>query len=198
MRVQPAVDESGAPLLLVGGAARVVPTRSGNPSHQVDSGQFGAGGKKNDQKPQPQADPSAGSEQRRRDAVTDAARTIEDLSPAGVEKFVRGRWSGRRAITQADIDAFSADARAQRLHDVVDALDYRIRKAISGRAGSRQPHVVIPRGLQRKSLSGLEREDVIKVFIRLRERGWSDQQIKRHGIRRLDSGDRRLQGLLQG
>jgi hypothetical protein len=130
--------------------------------------------------------------------VVDAARTLEDLSPAGVEQFVRRRWAGRRALTQEDIDAFAADAKVQRIHDVVDALDHRIRKAMSGRAGSRQPHVVIPRGLQRKSLAGLEREDLIKIFTRLRERGWSDQQIKRHGVRRLDTSDRRLQGLLKG
>jgi hypothetical protein len=199
VKVEPAIDENGAPMLLVAGAAREVPTRSGNPAHQIASGQFGGRrGKKDDKQPQsqPQPDPGQGSDQRRRDAVVDAARTLEDLSPAGVERFVRGKWAGRRAITQADIDAFAADARTQRVHDVVDALDYRIRKAMTGRAGSRQPHVVIPRGLQRKSLAGLEREDLIKIFTRLRDRGWSDQQIKRHGVRRLDTGDKRLQGLL--
>jgi hypothetical protein len=46
VKVEPAVDENGAPLLLVAGAAREVPTRSGNPAHQVDTGQFGAHGKK--------------------------------------------------------------------------------------------------------------------------------------------------------
>jgi hypothetical protein len=201
VKVEIAVDENGAPLLLVA-AAREVPTRSGNPAHRVDSGQFGAHGKKKDSKedPQPQAqpDPAQGSDQRRRDAVVDAARTLEDLSPAGVERFVREKWAGRRAITQEDIDAFAADAKVQKIHDVVDALDHRIRKAMSGRAGSRQPHIVIPRGLQRKSLAGLEREDLIKIFTRLRERGWSDQQIKRHGVRRIDTSDRRLQGLLKG
>jgi hypothetical protein len=48
------------------------------------------------------------------------------------------------------------------------------------------PHVVIPRGLQRKSLAGLERDELLKIFTRLRERGWNNQQIKRHGVRRLD------------
>jgi hypothetical protein len=197
MRVEPAVDEHGAPLLLVSGAVVSVPTRSGNDAHDPASGQFGNKGKKDDES-KAQPDPSQGSDQRRRDAVVDAARTLSDLSPAGVEQFVRRRWSGRRALTQADIDAFAADARIQRVHDVVDALDYRIRKAVSGRSGSRQPHVVIPRGLQRQSLAGLERDDLVKIFARLRDRGWNDQQIKRHGVRRLDTGDRRLQGLLQG
>jgi hypothetical protein len=60
VKVEPAIDENGAPLLLVAGAAREVPTRSGNPAHQVASGQFGAHGKKKDGKePQSAASSSA-------------------------------------------------------------------------------------------------------------------------------------------
>jgi hypothetical protein len=195
VRIEAGIDEHGAPMLLA--AAVPVPTRSGNPAHDVASGEFGSTGrKKKAGQPQAQPDASDGSEQRRRDAVVDAARTLEDLTPSGVEQFVRRRWSGRRALTQEDIDAFAADARTQRVHDVVDALDYRIRKATFGRAGSKQPHVEIPRGLQRKSLAGLEPAELTIIFTRLRERGWSNQQIKRHGVRRLDTGDRRLQGLV--
>jgi hypothetical protein len=198
VKLESAIDENGAPLLLVAGASTVFPTKSGNPAHQIGSGRFGSVGRKSDKKKGQALAPNAadGSEQRRRDAVVDAARTIEDLSPAGVEQFVRQRWRGDRAITQADIDAFAADARRQRIHDLVDALDYRIRKAVRGRAGSRHLHIDIPRGLARKSLAGLERDDLLTIFARLRDRGWSDQQIKRHGVRRLDTGDKRLQGLL--
>jgi hypothetical protein len=198
VKLESAIDENGAPLLLVAGASTVFPTKSGNPAHQIGSGRFGSVGRKSDKKKDqaPAPDAAAGSEQRRRDAVVDAARTIEDLSPTGVEQFVRQRWRGDRAITQADIDAFAADARRQRIHDIVDALDYRIRKAVRGRAGSRYMHVDIPRGLARKSLAGLERDDLVTIFARLRDRGWNDQEIKRHGVRRLDTGDKRLQGLL--
>lgn len=196
MRVEAAIDDNGAPVLLA--AAVVVPTRSGNPAHDVGSGRFGSTGR-NKKKDKPEGQPGSaaeGSDQRRRDAVVDAARTLGDLTPAGVEQFVRRRWAGRRALTQEDIDAFAADARRQRVHDVVDALDYRIRRALHGRAGSKLPHVEIPRGLQSKSLQGLDRDELLTIFTRLRERGWSNQQIKRHGVRRLDSSDKRLQGLL--
>lgn len=196
MRVEAAIDDNGAPVLLA--AATVVPTRSGNPAHDVASGRFGSTGRSKD-KPKTQGGPdqaAAGSEQRRRDAVVDAARTLENLTSTGVEAFVRRRWAGRRALSQEDIDAFAADARRQRVHDVVDALDYRIRRALYGRAGSKLPHVEIPRGLQRKSLQSLDRDELLIVFSRLRERGWSNQQIKRHGVRRLDTSDKRLQGLL--
>jgi hypothetical protein len=196
VRTEQAIEVNGAPALLLA-AAIAVPTRSGNSAHDVKSGEFGSLGRKKKDEKQPPArpDPGEGSDQRRRDAVVEAARTLPDLSPAGVERFVRQRWAGRRALTQEDVDAFAADARRQRVHDVLDALDYRIRKAVYGRAGSRQPHVQIPRGLQRKSLAGLERDDLLQIFSRLREKGWSNQQIKRHGVRRLDT-DGTLKSLL--
>lgn len=197
-----AFDDSGAPILLVAGASVVVPTRSGNPAHEVGSGRFGRFGSKDEKEEQapskPQPDPAEGSQERRRDAVVDAARSLASLEPSEIEKFMRSRWRGDRAITAADIASFAADVRTQRIHDVVDALDFRIRRAVNGRAGSKQTHVSIPRGLATKSLAGLEREDLLRVFQRLRDRGWNDRQIKRFGVRRIDSSDKRLQSLLSG
>jgi hypothetical protein len=127
-----------------------------------------------------------GSAARRRDAIVDAARPLEDLTPAGVEQLVRRRWRGDRSITPEDIQSFSADARAQRVHDVADALDFLIRRSVYGRSGSKQPHVQIPRGIVGKSLAALDPEEKAAVVARLRDRGWSDNQIKRFGIRRVD------------
>jgi uncharacterized protein (DUF1810 family) len=109
---------------------------------------------------------------------------------------VRQRWRGDRAIAPDDVESFSKDARAQRVHDVVDALDHRIRRAVHGRAGAKQMHVSIPRGIARKSLAELDGEEMKVVFARLRDRGWTDQQIRRYGIRRVDSEDGRLRGIL--
>jgi hypothetical protein len=151
--------------------------------------------------PDPAAEAAAkvarGSDARRRDAVVDAARTLEDLSPDGVEQLVRRRWRGDRSVTPQDIQSFSADARVQRAHDVADALDFRIRRAVYGRSGTQQPHVQIPRGIVRKSLAALDPEELGQVFARLRDRGWSDQQIRRHGIRRFDK-DGAMRGVLEG
>ena len=145
--------------------------------------------------PDPEADKRArGSDSRRRDAVVDAARTLEDLSPAGVEKFARQRWRGDRPITQEDFESFSSDARAQRVHDVVDALDQRIRTAVNGR--SKITHVSIPRGIVGKSLASLDPEEKAQVVERLKEKGWKPQQIFRHGVRKFDK-DGSLGKLLQ-
>jgi len=146
----------------------------------------------------PAPDRAKGSDHRRRDAVVDAARTLEDLSPAGVEQHVRRRWRGDRAITPEDISSFSSDARAQRMHDVVDALDHRIHQAVHGRLNSKRTHVSIPRGVVKKSLSQLDGEEVATVVARLRDRGWSDQQIKRHGVRRFDADGRAIKALSKG
>jgi hypothetical protein len=123
---------------------------------------------------------------RRRDAVADAARTLDDLSPAGVEQLARQRWRGDRQITPEDFQSFSADARAQRIHDVVDALDFRVRRSVYGRSSGRQIHVALPKGIIGRSLASLEREDLIQVFTRLRDRGHSADSIYRHGVRRFD------------
>jgi hypothetical protein len=143
-----------------------------------------------DPQPEPEAPKpdvtSQGSTARRRDAVIEAARTLEDLTPAGVEKLVRRRWRGDRAVTPQDVQSFATDARAQRVHDVVDALDFRIRRQVYGRAGSKQMHVSIPRGIISKSLASLDPKEVVDVVTRLRENGWTAQQIKRYGVRRVD------------
>jgi hypothetical protein len=148
--------------------------------------------------PEPEVKPDRadGSVARRRDAVVDAARTMDDLSPKAVEAFARKRWRGDRPITEEDISSFAADARAHRADDVVDALDFRIRRAIYGRVGTKQMHVSIPRGITRKSLASLDGEEMGRVFQRLRDRGWSNAQIARHGVRRFDK-DGSLRGLLK-
>lgn len=164
-----AFDEAGAPLLL--GAPAEAP-------------------------PEPKPDPGQGSEQRRRDAVVDAARTIDDLSPAGVEQFARRRWRGDRSITPEDVSSFASSAKQQRVHDVVDALDFRIRRDVLGRSGTKQMHVSIPRGIVGKSLSSLDGEELAAVFSRLRNRGWSEQQMLR-AVRRFDTKDKAMRNLIQ-
>jgi hypothetical protein len=148
-------------------------------------------------KPEAEPERDVKSSARRRDAVVEAARTLDDLSPTGVERLARLRWRGERPITAEDFAAFSADARAQRLHDVVDALDHRVRRGAHGRANARQVHVSLPRGVAAKALASLEPEELSSAFERLREKGWSDQQIYRHGVRRLD-GAGKMREMLVG
>jgi hypothetical protein len=168
-----AFDDAGAPLLLVAAPAEAPPEQQTEPGREH------------------------GSVARRRDAIVDAARTLEDLSPAGVERFVRQRWRGDRPITSQDISSFASEARSQRAHDVADALHHRIHRSVHGIAKSKQPHVSIPRGIIRKSLASLDGEQLSEVFARLQDRGWSRQQILRYGVRRFDSPERSMKSLLE-
>lgn len=172
------VEDDGAPALVLAGATIVDSnTRSGNPSHEISTGRFGVGGRK--KKPVQPTGPSP-SEIRRQDAIKDAARTLSDLSPDGVAEFVRKRWLGTKILTQADIDLFASEARRQRIEDITDALDHRIRKGVLGRNGSKVVKVDFPRGQIRGSLRGMTDNEVNSVLTRLRARGWTVADIKKH------------------
>lgn len=113
---------------------------------------------------------------RRRDAVVDAARTLEDLSPDGVRDHVTRRWRGTKVLEESDIESFSVDAIKQREMDVADALDAKVRRGVYGR-GDKHVAVEWPRGWLRRTLRAMPNEEVAAVLGRLRDRGWSQQQI---------------------
>src|SRR4051812_45444843 len=94
------LDSSGAPALKSPPGKAGSTTGGGAP-------ESGGGGPEKTAGP-PSA--AAGSNQRRRDAVADAARTLSDLSAEGVREFVVRRWRGSRALTDADVEQFSKDA----------------------------------------------------------------------------------------
>lgn len=133
--------------------------------------------------------------QRRRDAVVDAARSLDDLSPDGVRELLTRRWQGRRALEESDVEAFSRDARARRIDDLSDALDHRIRGSTMGR--TREAHVSLPRGFARRALKALDDSEVKQIADRLRGRGWTIEQIKRH-VRSIDRGQRIASALQAG
>lgn len=119
---------------------------------------------------------------RRRDAVVDAARTMDDLSPDGVREFVSRRARGTKVMTDADVSSFSVDAIKHRELDVADALDGRARRGVYGR---QDKHVAVsfPRGWLRQSLRAMSDDEVAGVLGRLRDRGWSQAQVDKYVIK---------------
>jgi hypothetical protein len=179
-----AIDEQGAPVLRLAGAVRVITPESGNPNREIGSGRFGRGRRQAQAKRRQVDQQSRGSQERRRDAVVDAARTIEDLSAKGVEAFVRRRWRGDMPLTREIIEQFAADARRQRFEDVLDALDARLRKGTEGPLSrGKSARVSFPRGWLRRSLRGMEDSEVQALMVRLRGRGWSEESLNRYVIR---------------
>lgn len=178
-----AIDSDGYPILLESGPGVDVQSRSGNPSHvpagQPGGGRFGTRGK-NGKKPnvadvvsqRGTAGVTAEELARRTDAVREAAREFESFGTQDISDWLRGKVN--RPFTQADVDAFLADVRAQQLSDLVDALDDAQRG--SGRK-RRRVRVVMPKGYRRLTLNRLEDSELKMVATRLRARGWSDAQV---------------------
>lgn len=186
---------NGPPALRLVGPSTVDPdTRSGNPHHEVATGRFGSGGRKPGKVPTrgraPVEVPAPGSVERRRDAIVDAARSLPDLSPDGVREFVQRRWKGTRVLTEADVELFAADALRQRIEDAVDALDLRLRKAVYSRGGAKTVKIDFPRGMLRATLRDLDGPTVVSVLERLRQRGWSHEQVSKYVVRPFQMRDK--------
>ena len=194
----------GEPVLALEGASVRLPVRSGNPYRQ-QAGRFGSGPGQTDRRKgarDRRLPPVAGQGRRsldrqrpdvirRRDAVVDAARSIEDLSnKQSLTDFVRRRWAGTRALTSMDIQSFVDDVRAQRLEDVVDTLDNRVREGVLKKNDSIR--VSFPRGWVKRTIRGLSDDEVASVLDRLRARGWTEQQVRQHVVSRFDDERRRL------
>lgn len=142
--------------------------------------------------PEPEKKGPRPDETRRRDAVVDAARTLTDLGDDSEElaAFVKRRWSGTRVLEPGDITAFAKDARRQRVEDVVDALDHRVRQKVFGR--SQAVHVALPRGLARNTLKNMEDNELSSVVQRLKDRGWDSDQIRKYVAKGLDDERKRI------
>lgn len=184
------LDADGFPIMLAGGeATRPVPTRSGNPVHGVGTGRFGNRGepppKPGAKKPSLEQESAANaSEDRRRDAAVDASRQLATLSPEAIREFMTRRWAGRRAMTPADIDEFTRLVQAQRIDDLTDALDSRLRRQVHGGKVARTAvKVEPPRGWIKTSLKDIEPAALQQVLLRLRARGWSETDLTRHVLK---------------
>lgn len=194
------IAANGLPALILQGASTVDPdTKSGNPRHEVGTGKFGTGPGKTDRRQQQdrrgplrrQADVDNPSALRRRDAVVDAARQIADLDDEQeVRRFMRQRWSGTRVMTELDVQSFINDARRQRIQDVIDTLDNRVRAGVLKRA--KVVNIHFPRGWVKSTMNGLSDQEVLSVLDRLRSRGWTEQQVRQHVVQRFDDEHKRL------
>lgn len=134
---------------------------------------------------------------RRMDAVRDAAREFDRFGEGDVKEFLKGRTL--RDLSPAEIEMFVADVTEQRLSDLVDILDQRLRKKGLGRfkRDRRTVQINVPKGFARKSLHGLLDEEVSDLAIRLRAKGWSDDDLVRELIGRFHERRRpRLAALL--
>lgn len=128
---------------------------------------------------------------KRLDAIRDAARATGDLDEDSVKAFLKDRVEN---IDQVNLPAFIADAREQRLDDLLDILDQQLRgKVKSALAARNEVQVKAPKAWAKRVFAGLTDQEVIKLVVRLEGRGWDAEDLTKHIIGRIKNKKRRAQ-----
>lgn len=105
----------------------------------------------------------------RRDLVRELAREFDDLSIQDLRERTDVQASNELAQLQAEV-------RAQVLDDLLDVLDQRVRGRLRKR---RTVRLQAPRGYVRRVLAGISAIESEGLAGRLRDRGWSSDDIAR-------------------
>jgi hypothetical protein len=116
--------------------------------------------------------------ERRLDAVRDAAREDEMLTPVTAMQFLTGRVA---VPAQVNIAAFLDDVTAQRIADVADALDY----SYKPKRDRPSVKVAAPAGWIRRVMAELTPPQTLHLVKRLEGRGWSPEDVKKLVIDRI-------------
>jgi hypothetical protein len=120
---------------------------------------------------------------RRMDQVRNAAREFDPQELEDIKEWLTGKTN--RDLSEEEIQDFLHDVKRQRLSDLVDVLDNSIRRRVAIRArGRRTVRVVPPKGWVRRTMQGLEDNDVVELHRRLRSRGFSEEELEAHLINR--------------
>lgn len=121
---------------------------------------------------------------RRQDSVRDAARKFNLVDHQQIVDFLQNR--AHRKLSQHEINQLMSDIHRQRLDDLVDYLDLKIKGQTSLRKlGKTNVKVVIIGSWFKKTLGGLENADIAEVHRRLLARGNSEEELDRSLLSRL-------------
>jgi hypothetical protein len=107
--------------------------------------------------------------------VRDAARTLEDLTAETVGTFLRARVVD---VNQVDIQQFLADAQWQRIADLADALDQKLK-------GKQAVKVGVTAGFARRVFDGLDGAMAGHLVKILEGKGWSTDDIKNNIVKKV-------------
>jgi hypothetical protein len=122
--------------------------------------------------------------ERRLDMVRDAARTNESMTPVTATAFLTGKVPD---VTQVDIAAFLADVTAQRISDLADALDYKIRP----RRDRPDVKVTTTAAWAKNVFNGLDVPQSLHLVKRLEGRGWEPDDIRKLVIAKIRDPERK-------
>ena len=113
---------------------------------------------------------------RRMAAVRDAARQLEDLTADTVGTFLQARVVD---VNQVDIQQFLADAQWQRIADLADAMDQKLK----GKKG--QVNVGVSGSFAKRVFAGLDGAMAGHLVKILEGKGWSADDIKNNIIKKV-------------
>jgi hypothetical protein len=126
--------------------------------------------------------------EKRMDQVRAAARELDMMDEKGAIAFLTGKVTD---INQVDINAFLADVKIQRMADLVDVLDARVRAGIK-----KVPvRLVAPQAWTVRAFGGLTAPEAGHLVQRLQGKGWDPSDISTHIIAKMKNKE--IKGYLE-
>lgn len=122
--------------------------------------------------------------ERRLDMVRDAARTADEMTPVTATAFLTGRVPD---VTKVDIQAFLDDVTSQRIADLADFLDYKIKP----QRDRPDVKVTATAAWSRRVFNDLTPAQSLHLVKRLEGRGWEPDDIRRLVIAKVKNPERR-------
>jgi len=120
---------------------------------------------------------------RRMAAVRDAARDLQDLTPETARTFLAARVAD---VNSVDINQFLADVQWQRIYDLADVLDAKVRTKLPVR-------LIAPASWTKRIFTGLDTAQAAHLVKIVEGRGWDVEDIKREIVAKVKNVDLRKQ-----
>jgi len=120
---------------------------------------------------------------RRMAAVRDAARDLQDWTTQTAQTFLAARAVN---VNSVDINQFLADVAWQRIYDLADVLDAKVR--------TKQPvRLIAPAGWTKRIFTGLTTDQASHLVKIVEGRGWDVEDIKREIVAKVKNPDLKKQ-----
>jgi hypothetical protein len=120
---------------------------------------------------------------RRMAAVRDAARELEDWTPQTAQTFLAARVANVNAV---DINQFLADVQWQRIYDLADVLDAKVRTKLPVR-------LLAQAGWTKRIFTGLDTAQASHLVKIVEGRGWDVEDIKKEIVAKVKNVELRKQ-----
>ena len=122
---------------------------------------------------------------RRMALVRDASRQLEDWTPQTASAFLAAR---KVNVNQVDINQFLADVQWQRIYDLADVLDARVRTK-----GEIPVRLLAPAGWTKRIFTGLDTDQAAHLVKIVEGRGWDVEDIKKNIVSKVRNVELRKQ-----